>query len=276
METKNYYISDKDFVTGYLVGRTEAYSDKKLSDDCIEEIADMVYEDEKLGIDEARAIIDYHQNIYFKDKDKPNAVLSYDEIVNSALFKTGYVIGCTEANAKNKSTEDEILYQYGKMKNVNPDFTRVRDACDENVNPYFKEYVKSCKLDGDGDESCDCEDCEDYDESCDYKYVNDCFEFDYDVLEDVKKVIFSGKATIIIWEDGTKTIVKCQKGDKYDPEKGLVMALLKGLLGNDNTFNNVINELMKKAIFSKNEKKAELPKKKSYYYTTDNEVKKGE
>lgn len=40
-------------------------------------------------------------------------------------------------------------------------------------------------------------------------------------------------ATIILWEDETKTVVKCCKNDIYDPEKGFAMAVIKKLCGND-------------------------------------------
>ena len=56
----------------------------------------------------------------------------------------------------------------------------------------------------------------------------------------IKKVIFNAPATIIIWEDGVKTVVKCQEGDTYNPETGFALAYLKRLLGNDNTFNKEI------------------------------------
>ena len=56
----------------------------------------------------------------------------------------------------------------------------------------------------------------------------------------VEKVIFNDPATIIIWKDGTKTVVKCQEGDTYSKETGFVMCYLKKLLGNDNTFNKEI------------------------------------
>lgn len=56
----------------------------------------------------------------------------------------------------------------------------------------------------------------------------------------IKRVIFSDPATIIFWTDDTKTVVKCQKNDTYDKEKGFVMAYLKKLLGNDNAFNKEI------------------------------------
>ena len=62
---------------------------------------------------------------------------------------------------------------------------------------------------------------------------------------EVKKVIFNDPATIIYWDDRSKTVVKCQPGDTYDPEKGFVMAYLKKLLGNDNTFNKEIAKWVK-------------------------------
>ena len=46
-----------------------------------------------------------------------------------------------------------------------------------------------------------------------------------------KKVIFSGPATIVIWGDGSKTVVKCMDGDTYDKEKGFAMAYLKKMFG---------------------------------------------
>lgn len=61
----------------------------------------------------------------------------------------------------------------------------------------------------------------------------------------VKNVIFNPPATIIFWEDKTKTVVKCQDGEPYDAEKGFVMAYLKKLLGNDNTFNKEIKKWVK-------------------------------
>lgn len=44
-------------------------------------------------------------------------------------------------------------------------------------------------------------------------------------------VIFNGPATIVQWEDGTKTVVKCKDGDYYDPEKGFMMAMLEKMYG---------------------------------------------
>ena len=49
---------------------------------------------------------------------------------------------------------------------------------------------------------------------------------------EIKKVIFNPPATIVLWFDNTKTVVKCQDGDEYDPEKGLAMAIVKKMYGN--------------------------------------------
>ncbi len=52
----------------------------------------------------------------------------------------------------------------------------------------------------------------------------------------IKKVYFNDPATVVLWEDGTKTIVKAGKGDIYDPEKGLAMAIAKKALGNQGNY----------------------------------------
>lgn len=55
------------------------------------------------------------------------------------------------------------------------------------------------------------------------------------MLDKIEKVIFNDPATIVIWTDGTKTVVKSE-GEKFDPEKGLAMAISKKLLGNNNGY----------------------------------------
>lgn len=58
----------------------------------------------------------------------------------------------------------------------------------------------------------------------------------------VKKAIFSPPATILLWDDGTKTVVKCQNDEVYDAEKGFTMAYMKKLFGNKGKFNNEIHK----------------------------------
>lgn len=49
---------------------------------------------------------------------------------------------------------------------------------------------------------------------------------------EIKKVIFNNPCTIVLWADGDKTVVKCQDGEPFDPEKGLAMAIAKRTFGN--------------------------------------------
>lgn len=48
----------------------------------------------------------------------------------------------------------------------------------------------------------------------------------------INKAIFNDPATIVFWSDGTKTVVKTRGNDKFDPEKGLAMAISKKYMGN--------------------------------------------
>jgi hypothetical protein len=81
--------------------------------------------------------------------------------------------------------------------------------------------------------------------------------FYYDLLKDrsglvknkfdkdtIKNVIFNDPATIVLWKDGTKTVVKCQKetGDVYNPELGLAMCIVKKCCNNKGNYNDVFNK----------------------------------
>ena len=57
----------------------------------------------------------------------------------------------------------------------------------------------------------------------------------------IKRVIYNDPATIIIWDDESKTVAKAEEGDEYDKEKGFYICLLKELLGNKKTL-ALINE----------------------------------
>lgn len=58
----------------------------------------------------------------------------------------------------------------------------------------------------------------------------------------IKDVRFNNPATIIFWKDGTKTVVKCQEGDTFNPELGFLAAVLKKLCGNKGNYNNVVKK----------------------------------
>lgn len=63
-------------------------------------------------------------------------------------------------------------------------------------------------------------------------------------LMGIKKVIFNAPATIVLWNDGTKTVVKCSENDIFDPEKGLAFCFLKKLLGD--RYYKIINSEVRK------------------------------
>lgn len=59
----------------------------------------------------------------------------------------------------------------------------------------------------------------------------------------ITNVIFNNPATIVFWSDGTKTVVKCDERDEFDPEKGLAMAICKKHFGG-----GFYNDIFKKWI----------------------------
>ena len=46
-----------------------------------------------------------------------------------------------------------------------------------------------------------------------------------------RKWVVNGPATILFWNDGTKTIVKCNKDDEFDAQKGYLMAFFEKTTG---------------------------------------------
>lgn len=59
---------------------------------------------------------------------------------------------------------------------------------------------------------------------------------------EIKKVHFNDPATIVLWADGTKTVVKCGEEDIYDPQTGLLMCMAKKMYGNTGKFNDILRE----------------------------------
>lgn len=62
-------------------------------------------------------------------------------------------------------------------------------------------------------------------------------------MNSITNVIFNNPATIVCWSDGTKTVVKCDERDEFDPEKGLAMAICKKHFGG-----GFYNDIFKKWI----------------------------
>lgn len=61
----------------------------------------------------------------------------------------------------------------------------------------------------------------------------------------IRKVVFNDPATIVFWSDNTKTVVKCGPDDIFDKEKGLALAIVKKMAGNDNRFHKVFKQWCK-------------------------------
>lgn len=59
---------------------------------------------------------------------------------------------------------------------------------------------------------------------------------------DFERIEFHDPATIVFWNDDTKTVVKARHGDKFDKEKGLAMAITKKVMGNTNKYYDVFEE----------------------------------
>ena len=82
-----------------------------------------------------------------------------------------------------------------------------------------------------------------------YGTVSDlCRQFDTLCFsgDKIERVIYNDPATIVFWKDGTKTVVKCQKGDTYNPETGLAMCIIKRVCGNKANYNNIFTKWLPK------------------------------
>lgn len=66
----------------------------------------------------------------------------------------------------------------------------------------------------------------------------------------IKKVVFNNPATIVFWNDGTKTVVKCEERDTYDPEKGLAMAIARKALGNKGNYYDIFEKWLPEDEFA--------------------------
>lgn len=84
----------------------------------------------------------------------------------------------------------------------------------------------------------------------------------HDISEDIHHIRFNGPATIIFWKDGTKTLSVCSEQDIYDREKGVVIAILKKVLGNS-SYNTILNSLPEEEEVVNKEFEAEYEKNKA-------------
>lgn len=65
------------------------------------------------------------------------------------------------------------------------------------------------------------------------------------ILPDYKQIVFNPPATIVLWNDGTKTVVKCDEEDVYDPKYGMMLCFMKRALGNTSRgLNDVLHDIL--------------------------------
>ena len=76
--------------------------------------------------------------------------------------------------------------------------------------------------------------------------VNPWIKKDKPTIPKIDHVIFNAPATIVFWKDDTKTVVKANNGEPYDPEKGLAIAMIKKALGNKGNYYNTLRDALDK------------------------------
>lgn len=77
-------------------------------------------------------------------------------------------------------------------------------------------------------------------------------------------IIYNPPATIVYWNDDTKTVVKCAKSDTYNKLVGLLLCYIKKSLGNDQkTFKHFVNIFMSDKPDCRIDDRTGLKKKKN-------------
>lgn len=61
----------------------------------------------------------------------------------------------------------------------------------------------------------------------------------------IRQIIFSGPKTILIWSDGSKTIVSCGENDTYDRYAGFCAAVAKKMFGSTSQIKKIIERCAK-------------------------------
>lgn len=70
----------------------------------------------------------------------------------------------------------------------------------------------------------------------------ECIEITNHRKDPIKKVVFNDPATIVFWNDGTKTVVKVQNNETYDKMIGLAMCISKKHFGNKGNYYEVFKK----------------------------------
>jgi len=64
-----------------------------------------------------------------------------------------------------------------------------------------------------------------------------------------KRIVFSGRTTIVFWKDGTKTVVKCSDGETFIPEVGVAEAIANKVFeGSRSKFVKTVNKAYRQPV----------------------------
>lgn len=80
----------------------------------------------------------------------------------------------------------------------------------------------------------------------------------------VENVIINRPATIVFWNDGTKTVCKCSKGDTFDAEKGIAMCFMKKMFGNPSQVRKFMKKWIPWMVMSRVKQKDVMSNRKAY------------
>ena len=144
---------------------------------------------------------------------------------------------------------NDILPTFEFRMEVTPDFTNKIEKDEIIMDKCFTEEIPFC--DKDCSECCNCYD------SCDHD-DDPCWG-----IPDVEYIIFNDPATIVFWSDGTKTVVKAMKGEKFEKYAGFAMACMKKMFGSTSRAKAIMADCDEDNLKSFNEQPSKPePKKK--------------
>lgn len=69
----------------------------------------------------------------------------------------------------------------------------------------------------------------------------------------IKKIMYKPPATIVFWNDGTKTVAVCEKEDTYNRELGFALCVLKKKYGNKKVHDMLDKYVHNVSRYSKND-----------------------
>lgn len=72
--------------------------------------------------------------------------------------------------------------------------------------------------------------------------ANNCASIPIYPIPGISKIVFNNPATIVFWEGGAKTVVKCMEGQEFNEYYGVACAIMKRYFGNNSKATNFIDK----------------------------------